>query len=619
MSTAASVVTPRTSTLSAAQMGRLELPLSVLASIARKEADGEEYDAHSADEAFSQLRTLLEGASGHLYPLVCRSTPVLNVLPLFISSPEPSKWALTALSVLEMLLQGGDDVLQLMLSSGGDKLVHKLVSVLQALPAAAGSSGGSGGSGRRGLRSPRSSAEMEADLQSKIDAKSEHVREVGSDCMASWKEFVRAQNVYAADMKAFLESFHMDEERRVEEMRVSLRKSLVFESSLQANLQYDVQSLAAPMEAIDCHADLQAFLSSHHEELRAEGVDVDTVGRGVEMRATIDRLFHGDVPDLESYVLLRRDVRDSRDSMLDFISALDQQRGKGVYLVEDAFDMVAQLINDALSKAEETMDFSSGRALMIISQTFCKRVREESKDVDTAATAAEDATAAATAAAVAGADGSDGEQVVYLQLRIAKHSLWRNMEFWEKALFDSLSQEMSKIHKAAAEERVARESDIAFGQLGFFALNMLTFGVSEASVRKLLHKFNMVIQLDDMLWTELLANLRATAQRRRQAAAAAAREAEEAEAAAAAVDGSRPPTMPLPATPADAKTAAKKKRKKKGSKKRRKSASRPPADAADDATPPPPPPRDAAGDAAGDGSADEAASRPPPPPPRRSS
>jgi hypothetical protein len=115
---------------------------------------------------------------------------------------------------------------------------------------------------------------------------------------------------------------------------------------------------------------------------------------------------------------------------------------------------------------------------------------------------------AAAGAAVGSAPRSDRRRRVYVQAFVRSHHIWQLMPFWEAAVFDTLGAEMSKIQRAAAagggavegspggnpasgslrsgsskaEATAAaaadhREHDITAGQLGFFAFNMLAFGV----------------------------------------------------------------------------------------------------------------------------------------------
>jgi hypothetical protein len=109
-------------------------------------------------------------------------------------------------------------------------------------------------------------------------------------------------------------------------------------------------------------------------------------------------------------------------------------------------------------------------------------------------------------AGVGSAPRSDRRRRVYVQAFVRSHHIWQLMPFWEAAVFDTLGAEMSKIQRAAAggvegspggnpssgtlrsgsgskaEATAAaaadhREHDITAGQLGFFAFNMLAFGV----------------------------------------------------------------------------------------------------------------------------------------------
>ena len=75
--------------------------------------------------------------------------------------------------------------------------------------------------------------------------------------------------------------------------------------------------------------------------------------------------------------------------------------------------------------------------------------------------------------------GSRLTRKLYVQARVKAHRLWQVPEFWETAVFDGVGLEVSKV-QPDIRDRSEREQDVQFAQLGFFAYNMMSFGVSEA-------------------------------------------------------------------------------------------------------------------------------------------
>ncbi len=84
---------------------------------------------------------------------------------------------------------------------------------------------------------------------------------------------------------------------------------------------------------------------------------------------------------------------------------------------------------------------------------------------------------------------------VYLQSRVRSNPLWQNMQFWESAVYEAVGAEVAKYNAAREEARMtthgrsaftaatadarAREVDVVFGQLGFYAYTMISFGLPE--------------------------------------------------------------------------------------------------------------------------------------------
>jgi hypothetical protein len=236
--------------------------------------------------------------------------------------------------------------------------------------------------------------------------------------------------------------------------------------------------------------------------------------------------------------------------------SMDARRGEGTVLTRPSFDALSSVLTVALGVAEQRADFARARALMVISQTFyCFVHPNEDEAVDPAMAAAvaetprpgaegaaatppgpavasvprsvtdsprNDSTGASAAASSSSSSSSSSQPTssglkagggratrLYLQVRVKAHPLFQNMLFWESAVYDSVGSEISKFANEGKEGRSGggvgggsgdgggqKEQDVIFGQLGFFAYNMVAFGVPEADVRKLLDKYAKFIRLD---------------------------------------------------------------------------------------------------------------------------
>jgi hypothetical protein len=114
------------------------------------------------------------------------------------------------------------------------------------------------------------------------------------------------------------------------------------------------------------------------------------------------------------------------------------------------------------------------------------------------------------------------------------------------------------LHRPFSHEQRDREHDVIFGQLGFFAYNMVSFGLAEEAVRGLLEKYARFVHLDDTQWALLVANLEAfcTEHRRQTAAETKARAGRQLAAASAGGAPSAPRAAGGAAQPPTATSAA---------------------------------------------------------------
>lgn len=242
---------------------------------------------------------------------------------------------------------------------------------------------------------------------------------------------------------------------------------------------------------------------------------------------------------------VRKLIRTSPDGLPRFTRALDGRRAKGVLLKQTAFDILGALLLVALDVADQRGDFVRARTLMVVSQTFYrveKRPRSPStggllrKPVppprSTSSPRGPSASAGAGSGAGAGAgagpdagafsDGSDDgdntpepigtqrvddELHIHLQSKVLAHRIWQNMRYWESVVFDSLGAEMNKIAAETTIEKEDQEIDVTTTQLGFFAFQMISFGLPADSVKTLLHKYAQFIKLSDAEYEALLARV----------------------------------------------------------------------------------------------------------------
>ena len=165
------------------------------------------------------------------------------------------------------------------------------------------------------------------------------------------------------------------------------------------------------------------------------------------------------VPALLPAALLA--IKESPDGVSRLVMALDARRAEGcTKLTTPSFDAVTQLLLAALDVIEARADFARAAALMAISQSFF-------------------CVSPTLVAAVR-------PPRLYLQTRVRSHALWQNQGYWEAAVYDAIGTEVSKFSagrsaakvkgdKSVALESRARDADVVYAQLGFFAFTMISF------------------------------------------------------------------------------------------------------------------------------------------------
>jgi len=251
----------------------------------------------------------------------------------------------------------------------------------------------------------------------------------------------------------------------------------------------------------------------------------------------------------------RKLIQSAPDGLSRLVIALDSRRGESALLTRPAFDALSFILHMALNIAESHADFARARALMVISQTFYCYLHSD-EDADAIEPTIRSVISPENGTSTSGSSNTETNNItwtgqahnglspehrvdtsfiknnkslvhtpdhisnssnntnsngrstrLYLQTRVKNHPLWQNMSYWESAVYDSVGSEISKMPSDTKNENKGREQDIIFGQLGFFAYNMISFGVPVDSVRKLVDKYARFIHLDAHHMTLLMASM----------------------------------------------------------------------------------------------------------------
>ena len=80
------------------------------------------------------------------------------------------------------------------------------------------------------------------------------------------------------------------------------------------------------------------------------------------------------------------------------------------------------------------------------------------------------------------------EEKVFLQDGVVKHPLWKTLDFWDFAVFESIREELRNQDKYKYMEK-NQEKNIIFGQLAAFSHNMLMFNIARSTVKEIIGKF----------------------------------------------------------------------------------------------------------------------------------
>ncbi|CAE7296734.1 unnamed protein product [Symbiodinium sp. KB8] len=418
--------------------------------------------------------------------------------------------------------------------------------------AAEGTATSSGGSGSVVSRLRTNFTSMFGSASDKLTA----LRRIASDAIAATYAAIEECQTAWARYDALIDDF----ERSLRVATVSLksawkeytdtvldagRKFTVIHSSLLANLQYDTQMLAGhidktqalfsptPQPADSAAGAGGAFSGASTDGYTAESgsaTSIKLMDRAMRSDAS-GELLAGDSPMLprtwmwkaaasDATPLLpqvRKALRTEKDALDRFVWAMDAQRAARPTLLPAAFAELVSLMLCALDVAAERQAFSQLRGLMVIAQTF------------------------STALDIDGAEAS-----LPLRVAVQDHVVWRDLQFWESSLFDSLGSEMAKAGQAGEGEEMKGASEaVAISQLTFYAYNMMDFSVPESDIQAIMRKFSEFTALSQAGQDQLATTISAFSVERSQdpAAQAAAAQAQAALAVLKAGLGSVSPSI----------------------------------------------------------------------------
>ena len=156
-----------------------------------------------------------------------------------------------------------------------------------------------------------------------------------------------------------------------------------------------------------------------------------------------------------------------------FCAILEQETKNPILSSQSAYDNLCVLLSVVLDQVHAEFDVARGLRIISISNKFYL----ESKEA-----------------------GSRPRN--YLILGLVDHRLWRNLDFWEQAILESLCEELRTNLYSLAEDPGERDREALRRNLTFYKLcslqyDMLTLEVPKAEVRKLVGLFAQSYKLLD--------------------------------------------------------------------------------------------------------------------------
>jgi hypothetical protein len=210
--------------------------------------------------------------------------------------------------------------------------------------------------------------------------------------------------------------------------------------------------------------------------------DVDTVIQSTRKLVVFGETLE-DISDMQHILAHNPLARVSWAKELNII------RGQAQIMPEPAFEQFCNLLLVSLAACHVEEDFSCGKTLMQMSSTFCF------KDAN--------------------------NDLIYAQTRVQNAEIFKNQRFWIESFYESLSSELQRVRvmsnvssrwsDVATEQQhvmLTTEENIVFGQIGPFALNMLSYGLPLSVVAPLVRRFSSmttlqaehVMCLQELLW-----------------------------------------------------------------------------------------------------------------------
>ena len=297
--------------------------------------------------------------------------------------------------------------------------------------------------------------------------------------IASLEEVNSYRKKYIDDLKDLLRMYQDQDELRVEQMKLCLKKVLELEIECIKSAHLDFGDINLKIEAISPKGDIELFVNKHrsaraHEAilefrpyegshplfrpasfplmfLKDDWVELVLAAQSdhfdTQVEIVVDKAWEGELIDKETLAAFEGKVS-SAEGRKTWVSSMNRKRAKRLLEIEEpGFRPVCKLLDIVLGSSLESSDMSSLRSCIIIAQTFSLK-------------------------------GSTPK--MYLQALIADHPLWRDPNFWQKLLQNTIDTEFRNFAEMCLEakentEVQAKIKGIVFAQLNSFGQMMQSF------------------------------------------------------------------------------------------------------------------------------------------------
>jgi hypothetical protein len=308
------------------------------------------------------------------------------------------------------------------------------------------------------------------------------------------------KNKYSDFMSKILEVYQKQEEQRLEMMKDSLRKLVVYETSYLRNLQYDIDNLARAMESINIKSDIKQFVDENsspneknsmlvfepyegeHECFKNLGTEPPIVKvppipvqtklleisnqssieeiLKVEVDLLVNKAWDNNIITIGEYNYFSSVVKEIPGRKA-FLWSLNNKRGQGSFgLSEVGYEGIGKLFGYVLTMCDVSHDIQSLRSCIILLQTF-HLINQPKKT---------------------------------LQDYALSHPIWSKLEYWESIIQISISEEI-KTHDLYIQDNEDKKDkdnrlkNIVFCQLGTYAFIIESFGIDTKYISEMISKY----------------------------------------------------------------------------------------------------------------------------------